>query len=434
MVTFCLIAVDRTIRHRALVEHDPSEYGTIPFYLRVAISLTTPFLWLRVLSHIKMQNKQLATFILCTVEIMKDIKWFLLVLFIAMSGFAQMYVSLTGEPHTLQTSTQSTAFDGYLKAYTIMLGDLETSSLQMHPIITILFIFYTFGVTIVLLNILIAIVSDSYEKSMVSANSMLAKARLMFVARLLSVNFFHRLWRQGKTGNTRKKLNAAVFIFGALISKMVVGTVKAKLARLGQESLFIPAESSPNDDSLPSSNWGMSQLDIEATLLFILVSGVVFIMRFTLILIQNVADDQKGESDLVKLEPKKPSSFDYYIGELYEILSTRMDVLGEGTSGGDDDDPNANGAKQHHREILKIHRSVATSRNELKSELKNTTQQLRLAMDESEVRTTDDLAELSEDLTTELTAHKKEMVSLIKEAEDRIINAIAKKLDERAAF
>ena len=49
--------------------------GSIPFSLRAMVAATTPLLWFRVLGHLKMFNKQLATFILCSVEIMRDIKW-----------------------------------------------------------------------------------------------------------------------------------------------------------------------------------------------------------------------------------------------------------------------------------------------------------------------------------------------------------------------
>ena len=72
-VAFCAIAVDLHLRWRAFDESCVD--STIPFYLRVAVAISTPFLWLRVLGHLKMWNKQLSVFILCSVEIMKDIKW-----------------------------------------------------------------------------------------------------------------------------------------------------------------------------------------------------------------------------------------------------------------------------------------------------------------------------------------------------------------------
>jgi len=67
------------------------------------------------MAFVKIRNKQLATFILCSVEIMKDIKWFLLVLFAAMASFAQMWVSLTFDQHQSESQYY---MEGYLKAYT----------------------------------------------------------------------------------------------------------------------------------------------------------------------------------------------------------------------------------------------------------------------------------------------------------------------------
>ena len=56
-VAFCAIAVDLHLRWRAFDESCVD--STIPFYLRVAVAISTPFLWLRVLGHLKMWNKQL---------------------------------------------------------------------------------------------------------------------------------------------------------------------------------------------------------------------------------------------------------------------------------------------------------------------------------------------------------------------------------------
>lgn len=114
MVLLCSFAVDIVLRQRAYSEVGNS---TIPFFLRAMIAITTPFLWLRIMAFVKIRNKQLATFILCTVEIMKDIKWFLIVLFAAMASFAQMWVSLTFEPHQSESQYY---MEGYLKAYTMM--------------------------------------------------------------------------------------------------------------------------------------------------------------------------------------------------------------------------------------------------------------------------------------------------------------------------
>ncbi len=121
MVLFSAIAVDTVLRNKA---NSNVEDTTIPFYLRSAVAITTPFLWLRILAFTKVRNKQLATHILCSVEILKDIKWFLLVLFAAMASFAQMWVTLTFE-----SGEAGSYLKGYITAYTIMVCALCLASI-----------------------------------------------------------------------------------------------------------------------------------------------------------------------------------------------------------------------------------------------------------------------------------------------------------------
>ena len=67
-VVISSLSVDMVLHQRATrTDHDDE----VPFALRTLIACTTPFLWLRILAYIKIRNKQLATFILCSVEIMK---------------------------------------------------------------------------------------------------------------------------------------------------------------------------------------------------------------------------------------------------------------------------------------------------------------------------------------------------------------------------
>lgn len=71
MVLLCSVTVDDVLRERV---HSDLEDSSIPMFLRSAVAITTPLLWLRILAFVKVRNKQLATLVLCSVEIMKDIK------------------------------------------------------------------------------------------------------------------------------------------------------------------------------------------------------------------------------------------------------------------------------------------------------------------------------------------------------------------------
>lgn len=79
----------------------------------------------------------------------------MLVLLIIIASFAQMLVSLTfdGYEEVDATGAGTSAsglfsMDEYLKAYTIMLGDIDMEFLQAHSGIVVLFVLYTFGVTV----------------------------------------------------------------------------------------------------------------------------------------------------------------------------------------------------------------------------------------------------------------------------------------------
>uniref|UniRef100_A0A7S4SI03 Uncharacterized protein n=1 Tax=Ditylum brightwellii TaxID=49249 RepID=A0A7S4SI03_9STRA len=63
MVLFCIFFTDIILRQRACKETD--KFNIIPWPGRIAVALTTPFLWFRILNYIKIRNKHLATVILC---------------------------------------------------------------------------------------------------------------------------------------------------------------------------------------------------------------------------------------------------------------------------------------------------------------------------------------------------------------------------------
>ena len=76
----------------------------------------------------------------------------------------------------------------YLQTYTILLGDFggfDRASFQT-IFSVMLVVFFSFGIVIVLLNVLIAIVSDSYEKCLIRSQSLFGRARVMLIAELVS--------------------------------------------------------------------------------------------------------------------------------------------------------------------------------------------------------------------------------------------------------
>lgn len=430
-VAFCAVAVDLHLRWRALDESCVD--STIPFYLRVAVATTTPFLWLRVLGHLKMWNKQLATFILCSVEIMKDIKWFMLVLLIAMSSFAQMFVSLTFEPMEANSSDapqmggkyQYFSLEGYLKAYTLMLGEFDSLSLRKHPSITLLFILYTFGVTVVLLNILIAIVSESYATSTTTSKTMLGKARILFVSELSSLHQFFRKTLSGDVKLREAQFNMDVVgvVIGAIVTKLFVSTAKAHLARSGGGS---PGWLFHSSDSY----W----FDLEALCLFAFFVGAMGAIKFTMHHIQrNFRYSSSVAQHDIKVKSVLTQKINDIIEDVYAIVSRGVDFLTEEddnkllalsaqAAGGDGGE--TAGMNQTEIQLTRLRKMMQANKKEMKSEVKGITDNLRIALTETEVEQNNKMVGVEERLQMSVDESRREIASMIEASEDRMIRAI----------
>uniref|UniRef100_A0A6V2F1Y5 Ion transport domain-containing protein n=2 Tax=Ditylum brightwellii TaxID=49249 RepID=A0A6V2F1Y5_9STRA len=72
----------------------------------------------------------------------------------------------------------------YLDVYAQILGNFDYGSFLGHPTTIILFIVMTLFGTIIYLNILIAVVSDSYSKSCEKSSRLFGKARILTVANI----------------------------------------------------------------------------------------------------------------------------------------------------------------------------------------------------------------------------------------------------------
>ena len=76
----------------------------------------------------------------------------------------------------------------YLKVYSILLGDwglFDRDEFNSAFSVT-LFVLFSFMVVVILLNVLIAIVSDSYEKCLLRSKNLFGRARVMLLAELVS--------------------------------------------------------------------------------------------------------------------------------------------------------------------------------------------------------------------------------------------------------
>lgn len=160
-------------------------------FLRGLLAITTGFLWLRVLSLLKAINIQLATFVLAILQITKDIIWFCVILATLVVSFAQMFFTLLAPPSCADGSgsdmvCQPTEY--LLRTYTVLLGDFGTFERVNFTtgFSVFLVVCYSFLVTVVLMNVLIAVASDSYEKCLLRSQHLFGRARVMLIAELVA--------------------------------------------------------------------------------------------------------------------------------------------------------------------------------------------------------------------------------------------------------
>ena len=357
----------------------------------------------------------------------------MLVLLIAMSSFAQMFVSLTFEPMEVDSSDapqlggqyQHFSLEGYLKAYTLMLGDFDSLSLRKHPSITLLFIFYTFGVTVVLLNILIALVSDSYATSTTTSKTMLGKARILFVSELSSLHQFFRKTIQGDVKLREAQLNMEVVgvVIGAIVTKLFVSTAKTHLGRSGGGCPGWLFHSS-------NTYW----FDLEALCLFVFfVVTMAGIKSIHLHIQRNFRYSSSVIQHDIEVKSALTQKINEIIEDAYAIVSRGVDFLTEEddnkllalsaqAAGGDGSE--ANGMNQTEIQLTRLRKMMQANKKEMNSEVKGITDHLQHALTESEVQQTNNMVGIEERLQISVDDSRREIASMIEASEDRMIQAI----------
>jgi hypothetical protein len=108
------------------------------------------------------------------------------------------------------------AAEFYLKVYSVLLGELDEEllggientefgksdeELLQERFALILFFVFSFIMAIVMLNILIAVISDSYEKTMVKSRKLFGRARLHQLAEILALQDLFRVRGDNKISN-----------------------------------------------------------------------------------------------------------------------------------------------------------------------------------------------------------------------------------------
>ncbi|GMH80263.1 hypothetical protein TL16_g08475 [Triparma laevis f. inornata] len=149
-------------------------------------SVVSLFNWMKVLCLMKSFSQPIATFVLMTFEIIHNLGSFLSVMIVCIAMFGNaLYLVLGGVEYDLHDGDQPfltwTATSKTL--YSFLFGQFDKASYDDTWSFT-LFLLYSMLVVIILLNVLIAIVGDSYDSVLVKSEEMYWRSRLLLVAKM----------------------------------------------------------------------------------------------------------------------------------------------------------------------------------------------------------------------------------------------------------
>lgn len=268
--------------------------------LRGLLAVTTGFLWIRVLSVLKAINMQLATFVLAIIQITKDIIWFCVILLILVVSFSQMFFTLLAPSSCASEGSESMQCNQgeyLLRVYTILLGDFGNFELERFQsgFSVFLLVLYSFLVTVVLLNVLIAIASDSYEKCLLRSQHLFGRARIMLVAELVSFQNLLRRSEQSEEG-----VYSAWWTTSALVQNWSRSSV-----------LFFCVSASVMVTWTLAELLGYSRGERHGNILFSLASVAVNVILFIMIMmfLANGASLRADKVDADSDESNSPDSF-----------------------------------------------------------------------------------------------------------------------------
>jgi len=103
-------------------------------------------------------------------------------------GIFIMTPELCDDPSSLSEGKfcHANVLQSYIRIYSMAVGDIELENFMQTALVVFVYVVFTFFIIIVLLTILIAIVSDSYSKSVLKSDGLFGRARVEYVAKHLA--------------------------------------------------------------------------------------------------------------------------------------------------------------------------------------------------------------------------------------------------------
>jgi len=137
---------------------------------RIGVAFTKGVLWVKIIFFLKCTLVEFSVFVGGVWYVLKRLAAFLLAVTIILLAFAQMFYIVFVDTEVCKASQDVCYFphcnfdDSLLKVYTMMMGQVgDMNKYSNSYVAQILYIMYAFLVIILLSNVLIAIVTDSYE-------------------------------------------------------------------------------------------------------------------------------------------------------------------------------------------------------------------------------------------------------------------------------
>lgn len=179
------------------------DFGVSHQSFRSGVAFTKGVLWCAVIYFLKSTLVDFAVFVGGVFYVLQRLAAFLLAVGVILLAFAQMFFIVYTETDICEGNINATdtcdfphcSFDGsLLKVYTMMMGEIgDETRYETSLVAQILYVAYAFLVVILLSNVLIAIVTDSYE---IIQNDRAAivfwSNRLDFVAEMDAISFGFR--------------------------------------------------------------------------------------------------------------------------------------------------------------------------------------------------------------------------------------------------
>ena len=179
----CFMAIDEELRNL--------------FGFSVVMAFAGLLAWFKLLSFLKGMNMKFAMYVLCLFQIMLDIRQFFMIIIIAVSAITFfVYMVWTGAEGLSDVHLEYV--ETLVSVWRLLLGDFGEKydfanfgsgegPLPKDWFILICFVTFTIIGLVLMLNILIAVVSDSYEHAQINARPLFLLARISLVAELDSM-------------------------------------------------------------------------------------------------------------------------------------------------------------------------------------------------------------------------------------------------------